>query len=857
MQQLHIQLQCVRKYAKSLRRFPASSQVLTVLSDKIEDLAILTGDQAFCSSCFRCRNCKRKIENLRYARTSSGIFCMVCHENLMARRRKRSKGTPKPSQSAAKEKALPSLPPGAAPQSAFSPELETPPSEAQSGTPSASSPPERQSQSRKEIPRKPSQRDASPFSDDARKGVLTDQSDRSGTRAERVIDGLTLPATTYGEPRPSNVSQESDDGDERGFLPMAFDPTPAPGPPPMIARKQVPTPSPPTQNENRSRDYFGRLTAKSASRDLRAEEQRPGSSRSVSTEREPERTANLPKASPHILFQEKGRQRKASENSTPASMSAGASPAVPPSTLQEKAERLKAQQLDTGAQAAKEQEGFKLQKVPESKKAGSRGSPNEARSPASAVEPTFKDERAEKLASQSPVSTDSPSSSINPFDDPKRKEVGGGGTTAVPPRPVDRPVRGDSLTSATRKTKAPTPEVQTPTTTIAPPITEERKGSVSSLPSSFVDAQSTLSRDNSAGSKPIDSPPVRSSFDVPPPPRASSRKNPPSKAVATEDFTAPRAPPAPPPTTVERHKNNDSVGSGLPSSELRSDGALSPTLRSAHLPKHSLDGSFSMEEEMARIMGRDPGKLRQSGTGEELPPSVLRKVSNAVKHGRSFSDRGLRSAGKTSASGPIEISSPMMISSPLLSSPAGKDSGEQLAAQLKRAQLRIAELESEVNRLEDKVNSSHEIKAANNELREKRTTMVVLDTQREMVVRELEAMTVHLAKAKDNNHPLDLNSLKSDILRDFAESLQKLKDQMSAQIEDLMHKRNQLTEEIGNLIQMKDKGFQEYESLSNKNAQLLEMNNQILHNIQDMYKSNRGPNGTAATANGLGISTLR
>ena len=55
--------------------------------NKIEDLAILTGDQAFCATCFRCRNCKRKIENLRYARTSHGIFCMNCHESLMARRR--------------------------------------------------------------------------------------------------------------------------------------------------------------------------------------------------------------------------------------------------------------------------------------------------------------------------------------------------------------------------------------------------------------------------------------------------------------------------------------------------------------------------------------------------------------------------------------------------------------------------------------------------------------------------------------------------------------------------------------------------------------------------------------------------
>ncbi|KAG7665188.1 RGA2 [[Candida] subhashii] len=55
---------------------------------KIDDLAILTGDQAYCSNCFKCRSCKNKIEDLRYARTSKGLFCMECHEKLMARKKK-------------------------------------------------------------------------------------------------------------------------------------------------------------------------------------------------------------------------------------------------------------------------------------------------------------------------------------------------------------------------------------------------------------------------------------------------------------------------------------------------------------------------------------------------------------------------------------------------------------------------------------------------------------------------------------------------------------------------------------------------------------------------------------------------
>ena len=95
--------------------------------NKIEDLAILTGDQAFCANCFKCRNCKRKIENLRYARTSQGIFCMDCHEALMARRRKktgRSATTQrsKLSNNAQLDKSLPAIPPPNARGTTYIPE---------------------------------------------------------------------------------------------------------------------------------------------------------------------------------------------------------------------------------------------------------------------------------------------------------------------------------------------------------------------------------------------------------------------------------------------------------------------------------------------------------------------------------------------------------------------------------------------------------------------------------------------------------------------------------------------------------------------------------------------------------------
>ena len=99
-------------------------------NNKIEDLAILTGDQAFCANCFRCRNCKRKIDNLRYARTSQGIFCMSCHESLMARRRKNKKASRNPTPASnGLNKSLPSLPPQGMPEDFESPDIETPPSE--------------------------------------------------------------------------------------------------------------------------------------------------------------------------------------------------------------------------------------------------------------------------------------------------------------------------------------------------------------------------------------------------------------------------------------------------------------------------------------------------------------------------------------------------------------------------------------------------------------------------------------------------------------------------------------------------------------------------------------------------------
>ncbi|SMR59177.1 unnamed protein product [Zymoseptoria tritici ST99CH_1E4] len=751
--------------------------------NKIEDLAILTGDQAFCSGCFRCRNCKRKIENLRYARTSQGIFCMSCHESLMARRRKKAR-TPKAAagSSGAPEKALPSLPPGAAHSAAFTPDLETPPGDKGSGTPSTqpASPRDRLSNS------------------------------RNGASA----NGPTLPASTYNEVRPSNAaspSTEDEDGSEQGFLPMAFDPTPVAAPQLSIPRKQIQRPhdpSPPVQKENQPVDYFGRngrLSASSALRNGLKEESGFGSgtaasSRSVSTEREQERAAAKP--SPHVLQQDKGRH---STKNTPAL--SGGSPLV--SNGQDKAGKSRVS-TDT----------FTLQEAPKAKKGSSRR--NSKGGGVSPIDTQSKDPHANKPVS--PLSADS-QNSVNPFDEPRHKagQHPAAGSPAVPvppPRSAERglPARGDSL--ATAAAAATRLQQATHDSSLQATSGHERNKSTGSIKLQLADPQRPRM---SADGLPL---------------RSANRPSAPSKSVANDDFITPRH--APPPPAGERHRHNDSISTLQSEDRPSIDGHMG--LHGAGLPKYSLDGGFSMDDEMGRILR---GEQSQE-PGQTSSPSVLRRVSNAVKHGRSFSDRAA-----TTTKSPNADSSE--ISSPSITSPTSADGLESLRTSLRRAQNHIAELESEKLSLQDKLDGSSEIKAVNNELNAKRNTMAFLDTQREMVVRELEIMTEHLSKAKDNNQPLDLASLKTSILKDFAESLQKLKQNMSSEIEDLMHKRSELTDEIGNLIQMKDKGFQEYETLSSKNAQLVHHNNELLRNIQGVYQDNRVANGADKSTNGLGI----
>lgn len=609
-----------------------------------------------------------------------------------------------------------------------------------------------------------------------------------------AADNLTLPASTYKE---TNHSEASDTGDDNGILlPFALDPNPAPGPSPIGKSSRG-------VDGKQGRDYFNRPAG--GHRDVLKENR----SRSASAERQPK--------SPHIAYQEKGRQpsdqlvdtlrkRKESGNDSPVVSS----------------DRTRSQHASPAA--SQSSEAFKLQEVPKNKRA-------EARRGSSTKSPAHSSPAADMAGRLMSPPAESLTMSPTPLDSARDNSPATSGSSYSSTHRVERPARGDSLANATRSAASvPRKEVPAASPTTPTMALPERKPSTSS----------TQQNGLYGISSPVESQTSRSMLDPPIPPQRSAGRPPPP---TNDTFVSPRAPPQPPPPP-QNHKTTESVSTVQ--SET-SNHVISPS----GMLRFSAQGDFSMDEDFARLLSNS------NHDNQEKEGSVLRKVSNAMKgHGRSFSDRGsVNSRGhkKWPTNGSIEISSPT------IPSPDSKEDIINLRNELRRAQQRIAELEAEKNGLQETVHSAADIKQANTMLREKRNTMAVLDTQREMVIRELEIMTEHLKRAKDTSGAVDINQLKSDITKDFANSLQKLKDQLGGQIEELISKRTALTDEISNLIQMKDKGFQEYESLSAQNKKLSDMNHNLIESIQTTLKSNKQHNGSQSIdvgrspANGLGI----
>lgn len=615
-------------------------------------------------------------------------------------------------------------------------------------------------------------------------------------------NNLTLPSTTFKDKRQSYMSQRSDmsGGGDEFLIPLAFDPTP---PVQSPRSPTMPLQGTPRMVEERPKDYFSRSTSSPA--------QQP--------------TAQLKNNSPHIAYQEKGRlpSRDVMDNvanrkdaSGSRSGSAAASPYTAPEPLRQTDSNSVSQTARTGVLS---DDKFKLQQAPKTKK----------------LSPSPKEESRKGPLLQATVTgplDQEPDFSDNAYSTPRLSLESSPASMNESPRPpqhpntaallANLPKRGDSLDSAKRNQAIPRKELK-PSANIHP-VADVLQGPGTTSKTPPAPADLTKANGGKVISPPIESPDSKSLFDTP------NLKGEIGN-TGTESFTDPRAPPQPPPSNRSRNESVSTSQGGEPQ-------------KSPSLPRYSIGGDFTLDEDMARIMG-----------SEEAGNSFLRRVSNSVRHGRSYSDK----AGRLSRDRDRWPRSPGMgsvlgqeISSPTTTSPEHREELAWFKNELRKERQKLIDREKRIAELESQIGSNADIKQVNSELKEKRSTMVVLDTQKEIVVRELEVLTDHIANAKANKEPLDVGKMTNAVLRDFATQLEKLKNSFAPQIEDSIQKRNDLVDEIAHLTQMKDKSFAEFEQLSSKNAQLAELNNQLVHQIQELYKANSGPQ-EATKVNGLGI----
>lgn len=621
------------------------------------------------------------------------------------------------------------------------------------------------------------------------------------------VESLTLPSSTYSVQSvysPLGESIDADDGDEM-FMTVSMDDT-SPGPPPISPQRG--THSATESNKIQTgKEYFG--TLQEGYGGLAA-----GSPRTGSAERS---SAQIP---PHIAYQDKKQRqssvdlaesiRKRNLSGGSAATSTVTSP-VPDGATTPYSDRAVSGELDDAVTRS----AFRLTEPPRIRRSAGSRSISKNLTPVDAPGGSSQNEARDDQSSDSSPNEPVPAPGV-----PRRRNS----SRLLPALDSDR---GDSQSLMGDMQRKPSVRQLM--------ARKEVSADASKLSQNFLPGQPQVLSNNLqstlAASFLADGPPARSAA------RPNSAHRPINPLTRLEgmstvspalDATASPAQPG------SRHKPQESTSS------IQSENFQSERYPSA-LPAPSPMPDFSMEEEMGRIMRGEENEGPSSG--------LFHRVSKAVRHNRSHSDNNKPTVSPRWGSGRTIRNGSAELGSPLVSATGVGDSKEeviQLRNRLNVVHQRMSEVESERDLLHEKINGTIDLRQVNSELREKRSTVAFLDTQREMVIRELEIMTEHLGRAKDSSEPLDMADMKSEALKDFTASLRKLKDTLGVQIEELVHKKNDLNVDLGNLNQHRDRVLGELERTTARHTQLYELNNQLVHNIQELYTTGGKANGAAA-----------
>lgn len=260
------------------------------------------------------------------------------------------------------------------------------------------------------------------------------------------------------------------------------------------------------------------------------------------------------------------------------------------------------------------------------------------------------------------------------------------------------------------------------------------------------------------------------------------------------------------------------------------------------LLRYSGIGAFTMEDDISRILGAT----------NDSHSAVRRRISTAMqRHGRSFSDNASQTPRKGRVS--IHDGSQYDGGSPLHPPPSSTREHIALKSELRRSQQKIAELEARVSSVDD-------IRSLDTKLREKRSTMAFLDSQREVVLKEMDVFAAHHKRAKESRTPLTAQAFESEMLKSLARELDGLKTRYQPAIEELIHRREELTrqvddlrEEANHLAGQNDQLRKESDELYVKNSKLRDLNDELTGAIKKKSTIDRPPPFDGVGAHGLGI----
>ena len=645
---------------------------------------------------------------------------------------------------------------------------------------------------------------------------------------------------------------------------MALDPNPAPGPSPLARRElfevqRSTSRSQPSKSQPTTQDYFNAINSASRNSPIEKENTQPATIPASPTSSRHSSPPSQPQ-SPHIAYQERGRQLSTDLTDQVRSkkeLSSNSINAIANETLRKPPGEGSRSRRNGETANSK----FMLQEAPK-KKRNSKSDPSpptrdtsipssKTRSAPVTASTQVKEQQVIIPSHESPTSSRSEATlSGSPPDTQGSRSYTSTDSPTSHTSPLSMqlktlPERGDSLAKPSLG-KQPVPRREMDLSTVSKlsnngSVHERGYEKPASAPATTTTQPLASTSGNRGPARSQESPSATSLADAPPPPLRARERLTQQSASSSDAFVTPRIPPNPPNTATFKAKT-DSVKSESP---RNAEPPISPEVH------HSAAESFTMDDDVSHPANID-GQQEQNG--------FLRRVSHSVRHARSYSDRGIRLSReqkwpKSPLAGSSSPGFANEVSSPMASSPENREELRWFKSESRRDKQKMTEMEQKIVELEAAIEAKTSIKQMNTELRKKRSTIVVLDTQKEIVFRELEVLTEHITAAKRSGDPLDVSSLSNAVLREFAESLENLKDSLAPQIEELTQRRNDLTEEISNLTQLKDNSFQEFEQLSLKNAQLADLNNQLVHQVQELRKANTGPalEITHPPTNGLGI----